>query len=137
MSRHLIAYGLRFCAVLAVLALLAGGSTAGAQDEDEKAQIDIINNRNEKISMRFEYAFRQYTWTLIEHPIEAQDDVIYRYPSNIPGCEHLREWGIVDGILTISNARGPLCQKRVSLCDKHLTTMTVNNATCDWTVRQN
>lgn len=81
--------------------------------------------------MKFEHAFRDYTWKLIEHTIATQDEITYRYPSNIPGCEKLREWRITDGILTISKARGPLCQKRVSLCDKHVTTMDVGTALCN------
>jgi hypothetical protein len=48
----------------------------------------------------------------------------------------LREWRITDGVLTISNARGPLCQKRISLCDRHQMTMDVGDATCQWRVGQ-
>ncbi len=99
-----------------LLAALLGG-TVHAQSQD-KAAINIINSRNEAVVMRFEYAFREYTWKLIEHTIDPQDDITYLYPSNIPGCERLREWRITDGLLTISNAKGPLCQKRISLCDK-------------------
>jgi hypothetical protein len=107
----------------------------GAQAQDaEKAEINIVNERNEAVVMRFEYAFRQYTWKLIEHTIDAQDDVTYRYPSDIPGCERLREWRITDGLLTISNAKGALCQKRISLCDKYTSKMDVSQTTCTWSV---
>ena len=84
--------------------------------------------------MRFKYAFRDYTWKLIEANVTAGDDIIYRFPSNIPGCERLRDWRITDGILTLSNAKGALCRKRVSLCDKNVTTMNVGTTQCNWTV---
>ena len=93
-----------------------------------------MNNRSEAIVMRFDYAFRDYTWNLMEHTIDAGDDIIYRFPANIPGCERLREWRITDGLLTISNAKGAICKKRVSLCDKHATTMAVGYADCKWSV---
>jgi hypothetical protein len=115
------------------LAALVLSASAHAQDAD-KAEINIVNARNEAVVMRFEYAFRQYTWKLIEHTIGAQDDVTYRYPSNIPGCERLREWRITDGLLTISNAKGALCQKRISLCDKYISKMDVGQTTCTWSV---
>jgi hypothetical protein len=109
--------------------------SSAAQAQDVKAEINILNNRDEPVVMRFDYAFRDYTWNLIEHSIDARDEITYRYPSNIPGCERLREWRITDGLLTISNAMGPLCKKRVSLCDKRLTVMAVGNTACDWTVK--
>ena len=101
---------------------------------DEKVEINVMNNRDEAIIMRFDYAFRDYTWKLMEHKIDAGDDVIYRFPANIPGCERLREWRITDGLLTISNAKGAICKKRVSLCDKYATTMDVGHTACKWSV---
>jgi hypothetical protein len=86
--------------------------------------------------MRFDYAVRDYTWNLIQANVDADDDVTYRFPANIPGCERLREWRITDGVLTISNARGPLCQKRISLCDRHQMTMDVGDAACQWRIGQ-
>ncbi|MBY0511515.1 MAG: hypothetical protein K2P94_15355 [Rhodospirillaceae bacterium] len=100
----------------------------------EKVEINVMNNRQEPVVMRFEYAFRQYTWKLMEHTIDGGDDITYRFPANIPGCERLREWRITDGLLTISNARGPVCQKRISLCDKYAMTMAVGDAACKWSV---
>ena len=119
--RRIFAIGLMVCAAAPALAA-------------EKVEINVLNNRQEGIVMRFEYAFRQYTWKLIEHPIDAGHDITYRFPANIPGCERLREWRITDGLLTISNARGPVCQKRISLCDKFAMTMAVGNADCRWSV---
>jgi hypothetical protein len=117
--------------VFAVAVLLAIATPAYA---DEKVEINVMNNRREDIVMRFEYAFRDYKWKLMEHTIEAGDDVTYRFPANIPGCERLREWRITDGLLSISNARGMVCQKRISLCDKFAMTMAVGDATCRWSV---
>ena len=57
-------------------------------------------------------------------------EITYRYPSDIPGCEQLRKWGIADGILTVSNAAGPLCERRISLCDKHAVFMDVGCREC-------
>ena len=67
-----------------LMAAALWASTAAAQEE--KAEINIVNNRSEAVSMRFDYAFRQYTWNLIEAGIDASDEVTYRFPSNIPGC---------------------------------------------------
>ncbi len=120
-----------FAAVLVALTTLPV-----AAQQDEKVEIFIANNRSEAITMRFDYAFRQYTWNLIQANVAANDDVTYRFPANIPGCERLREWHIADGLLTISNARGPLCQKRISLCDRYQMKMDVGNATCQWRVGQ-
>ena len=104
---------------------------AYAQNE-EKAEIVVSNGRNEPLVMRFEYAFREHTWRLMEHEIAVDGEITYRYPSNIPGCEKLHEWGIADGVLTVSNTSGPLCQKRVSLCDKTTSYMEVGLQKCTW-----
>ncbi len=123
----------RFIRGLCMAMLTLAASPAFAQSE-EKVEINIVNDRSEPIVMLFEYAFRDYTWKLMEHTIDAQDEITYRFPANIPGCERLRDWHITDGLLTISNAKGALCKKRISLCDKYMTRMDVGNATCDWSV---
>jgi hypothetical protein len=117
--------------ILAAALIYAGAAFA----QDEKAEVNIVNNRAEGVTMRFDYAFRQYTWNLIQAPIDAGDEVTYRFPSNIPGCERLREWRITDGLLSISNARGMICQKRISLCDKLAAQMDVGGTVCNWSVR--
>jgi hypothetical protein len=114
--------------------ILIGAAAPATAQSDGKAEINIINNRDEAVVMRFEYAFRDYTWKLMEHTVAAQDEILYRFPSNIPGCERLRDWRITDGILTISNTKGTICQKRISLCDKVSTTMDVRQDVCNWTV---
>jgi hypothetical protein len=114
-----------------VFAVLLGAAPAWGQAQ-EKAEIVVSNGRNEPLVMRFDYAFRQYSWRLMEHEIAVGDEITYRFPSNIPGCEKLHEWGIADGVLTVSNAAGPLCQQRVSLCDKSAVFMDVGPTRCTW-----
>lgn len=122
----------RHSILAAVLAI--GATSPAAAQSDGKVEIYISNNRREAITMRFDYAFRQYTWNLIQHTVDSGDEITYRFPANIPGCERLREWNITDGLLTISNARGPLCEKRISLCDRYQMSMDVGNAACQWRV---
>jgi hypothetical protein len=114
-----------------IFAILLSASAARAEDV-QKAEINISNSRNEAVTMRFDYAFRDHTWKLIEHQIDADDMITYRYPSNIPGCEKLREWHITDGVLSISNSAGLLCTERVSLCDKKTMYMDVGMRQCTW-----
>lgn len=120
---------------LAAAAVCLGLCAGAALAQEEKAQIDIVNERAEGVTMRFDYAFRQYTWNLIVARIDAGDEITYRFPSNIPGCERLREWRITDGLLSISNARGMICQKRISLCDKIAAVMIVGGSVCNWSVK--
>jgi hypothetical protein len=111
--------------------VLASVATAHAADE-RKAQITVSNGRTEPLVMRFEYAFGERTWKLMERPIPVDEDLTYRYPSHIPGCEKLHEWGIADGVVTVSNTEGPLCRKRISLCDANVVHMDVLATTCTW-----
>ena len=120
----------------ALAAAMVCATTPAFAQQQEKVEINISNNRNEAVTMRFDYAFRDYTWQLIEHTIDAEDELTYRFPANIPGCDRLRAWRITDGVLTISNARGPLCQKRISLCDRFKMQMDVGTASCNWRVSQ-
>lgn len=123
----------RFIGSLCMVMLALAATPAFAQAQ-EKVEINIVNDRSEPVVMLFEYAFRDYTWKLMQHTIDAKDEITYRFPANIPGCERLRDWHITDGLLTISNGKGPLCQKRVSLCDKYMTRMDVGDRTCNWSV---
>ncbi len=119
--------------LFAILMIAACAAPAMAQAPQEKAEIRISNNRTDPITMRFSYAFRNYTWKLIEHSVSPLDEITYRYPSNIPGCEKLHEWGIADGLLVIEGKAGMICQKRVSLCDKAAMAMDVPaSGTCTW-----
>ena len=118
-------------AVIAALCVLVLAVPAQAQ-ETRKASITVSNGRAEALTMRFDYAFRDRTWRLMERPIPVDEQLTYRYPSHIPGCEKLHEWGIADGVLTVSNGEGPLCQKRISLCDANIVTMDVEETKCLW-----
>ena len=117
--------------VIAVAAALYAGA-AHAQTTD-KAEITIENSRTEAVTMRFAYAFRNYHWTLMTHDIAGGEDILYRFPANIPGCEKLREWHITDGVVSISDAKGLFCEMRMSLCDKRATKMIVHPDKCLWT----
>ena len=119
--------------LLAALALTGWINAAAAQSAD-KVEIAIMNNRREPVTMQFKYAFRQYTWTMMTHVIDEGDDILYRFPANIPGCEKLREWQITDGVLSIMNSRGLVCEKRISLCDRIHMSMDVRQDACNWRV---
>ena len=117
----------------ATLAIVGWVSAASAQSVD-KTEIAIMNNRTEPVTMQFKYAFREYTWTLVSHVIDEGDDILYRFPANIPGCEKLREWRITDGVLSIMNTKGLVCEKRISLCDRVHMSMDVRQNACNWRV---
>lgn len=119
---------------LLILAMLtAASSSVRAQDASNRVEINVLNNRPEAVTMKFEYAFRQYKWKMMEHVIDGGDDVPYRFPANIPGCERLREWHITDGVLSINNDKGLICEQRISLCDRVQMTMDVRPSACYWT----
>ena len=103
-----------------------------AASAQEKAEIQVAKDRAETIKMRFSYAFRAYTFTLMEREMESGNDITYRFPVNIPGCDKMRDWGIVDGVLSISTTEGTLCEERVSLCDKVVSIMKVDATQCAW-----
>jgi len=115
----------------ALTAGLLAAAPALAQAEP-KAEITVSNYRAEAITMAFDYVFREYKWNLMRRGIEEDGEIIYRYPSNIPGCERLKAWGIDQGRLTISNAKGDICQKQISICDQTATTMEVRDRVCNW-----
>ena len=41
-------------------------------------------------------------------------------------------WVVADGVLTVSNVEGPLCSKRISLCDANIVCMDVLQTKCTW-----
>jgi hypothetical protein len=63
-----------FARLIFLTGLLCAAGTAAAQTA-EKVEINIFNNRREAITMRFDYAFRDYTWNLIQANVDADDDV--------------------------------------------------------------
>lgn len=60
----------------------------------------------------------------------------YRFPSGLPGCEYLNQWGIDRAKLTLSNASGTICQAEFSICKKRVETVFVRPAGCTSSVRQ-
>ena len=119
-------------AIMTVLLAALAADPAAAQGQ-EKAEIIITNDSRGPVVMTFDYAFRDYTWNLITHEIPASDEVTFRFPCNIPGCQYLREWRITDGLLKISSSGNVMCEQRISLCDKRESTMAVRrNNQCSW-----
>jgi hypothetical protein len=119
-------------ALLACLAVTMALAPRAHAQSAEKAEIRVFNNSHEPITMRFSYAFRDHTWKLAEQAMPIDTDIVYRFPSNIPGCEKLHEWGIADGVLSLWSKGTLICDKRVSLCDKGVTTMDVRETECRW-----
>ncbi len=124
---------MKFAGIVRTAALIVFAAQPAAAQTTDKAEITVTNNRRDDITMRFDYAFRNYHWNLMSHPVEGGGEILYRFPSNIPGCEKLREWHITDGVLSIVDAKGLFCEKRISLCDKRATTMNVQADKCLWT----
>jgi hypothetical protein len=119
--------------MIAILMAFAALATPPALAQtQEKAQIIVSNERNEPVVMQFAYAFRQYSWDLMRQEIPSDGELTYRFPVGLPGCEKLHEWGLADGLLTISNASGTLCAKRISLCDQTAVAMHVQMSQCVW-----
>ncbi len=100
-----------------------------AQDE-EKAVMVVQNFRPETITMDFSYVFREYTWSLVERDISVDSDLTYKFPAGLPGCEYLIDWDIDNARLTISNSRGVICTKDVSICERRTVTVEVRNRVC-------
>jgi hypothetical protein len=126
---------LRVSTVIGLVVASVWANAAAAQSA-EKVEIAVMNNRKEPVTMQFKYAFREYTWTMMKHVIDEGDDILYRFPANIPGCEKLREWRITDGVLSILNDKGLVCEKRISLCDRVHMTMEVRQDVCNWSVQR-
>ncbi|MCB2106632.1 MAG: hypothetical protein KDE14_02975 [Rhodobacteraceae bacterium] len=128
--------------IAAALALLAGLSAfhhdAVAQTEDEsglKAEVIVSNYRPAPITMRVDYMFQSYGWNLVDQTIKTDSDLTYRFPSNLPGCEYLKDWGIDRGKLTISDAGGEICAAEFSLCTRRVETVFVRPNGCTSQVR--
>lgn len=115
---------------LTISAQLFAPQAALAQDQEEKAEMLVRNYRNETITMDFSYVFRDYSWALMEREIGVDGDLIYRFPTNLPGCEYLIDWGIDTARLTISNARQVICSRDVSICEKRTITVDVRQQVC-------
>lgn len=113
----------------AMLIATTMSSLAAAQDE-EKAVMTVQNFRPETITMDFSYVFREYTWSLVERDINVDSDLTYKFPTGLPGCEYLIDWDIDNARLTISNSRGVICTKDVSICERRTVTVEVRDRVC-------
>jgi hypothetical protein len=118
-----------FRIIAGALALGALSFPSVAQDE-EKAVMLIQNYRNEVVKMDFSYVFRDYSWKLVEHAIDIDGDLTYKFPTSLPGCEYLVDWDIDNARLSISNANGVICTKDVSICERRTITVEVRSRVC-------
>lgn len=121
--------------LIALLTLLAANvlsvTATSAQTEDqEKAEMLVRNYRGEPVTMSFSYVFKDYSWALMEREIGIDGDLLYKFPTNLPGCEYLIDWGIDNGRLTISNDRQVICSRDISICERRFVTVDVRQQTC-------
>lgn len=112
-----------------LLAPTIAPSITHAQDED-KAVMLVQNHRNETITMDFSYVISKYSWQLMERNIGVDGDLTYKFPTSLPGCEQLMNWDIDNARLTISNSKGVICTKDVSICERRTITIEVRNRVC-------
>lgn len=102
---------------------------ANAQDE-EKAVMLVRNYRNETITMDFSYVISDYSWQFMERDIGLDGDLTYKFPTGLPGCDYLMDWGIDNARLTISNSKGVICTKDISICECKTVTIEVRSKVC-------
>lgn len=117
-------------AALCASVLLAPSVPRAQTEGDQKAEMLVRNYRGEPIKMEFAYVFREYTWALMEREIGIDGDLIYKFPTNLPGCEYLIDWGIDRARLTISNSRQVICSRDVSICEKRTMRVDVREQVC-------
>lgn len=115
--------------VAALWVVLALTHQANAQGED-KAVMLVQNYRNETITMDFSYVFSDYSWQLMERDIGVDGDLTYKFPTGLPGCNYLSDWDIDNARLTISNDRGVICTKDVSICERRTISIEVRGKVC-------
>ncbi|NKB44792.1 MAG: hypothetical protein GKS03_11000 [Alphaproteobacteria bacterium] len=104
-------------------------ATTSAQDE-EKAVMLVQNYRNETITVDFSYVLSDYAWQLMEREIGIDGDLTYKFPTNLPGCNYLVDWDLDNARLTVTNDRGVICTKDVSICERKTITIEVRNKVC-------
>lgn len=104
-------------------------SELSAQD-NEKAVMLVQNYRNEMITMDFSYVLADYAWQLMERDIGIDGDLTYKFPTSLPGCEYLIDWDIDNARLTVSNERGVICTKDVSICERKMISIEVRSNVC-------
>ncbi len=122
---------------LAVLMLLLAAPSVQAEDKapdttETKTEINVRNLRDAPILMRFAYVFHDHRFTLMEHEIPTGDDISYRFPVGLPGCERLKSWGLDIGTVTLLSKGDVVCEQSVSLCDRHLLWGDARADRCTW-----
>lgn len=116
--------------IASFIALLIGLCVPAIAQDKEKAVMIIQNFRPEVITMDFSYVYRDYSWKLVERDVNVDSDLTYKFPTGLPGCEYLIDWDIDNARLTISNSRGVICTKDVSICERRTVTVEVRNRVC-------
>jgi len=116
--------------IASFIALLIGLCVPAIAQDEEKAVMIIQNFRPEVITMDFSYVYRDYSWKLVERDVNVDSDLTYKFPTGLPGCEYLIDWDIDNARLTISNSRGVICTKHVSICERRTVTVEVRNRVC-------
>ena len=118
----------RLAAVAAALLLF---STA-AQAQEEKAEISVTSFRNDAVVVKYEYVFKEYEWAIMSYELAGQDEVTYRRPANLPGCNLLKDWGIDQGRFSVSTGNESICTGPLSICDTTNYTIEVHPGGCKW-----
>ena len=90
----------------------------------------VQNYRNETITMDFSYVLADYAWQLMERDIGVDGDLTYKFPTSLPGCDYLIDWDIDNARLTVSNERGIICTKDVSICERKTISIEVRSNVC-------
>ena len=106
-----------------------------AQDEnkaDEKAQVIVTSFRPDAVTLKYYYEFRDYSWAIMTHELEGDDEVTYRRPANLVGCKQLIDWGIDKGRFAIIANGKELCDEPMSICEVTSYTVEVHNVGCKW-----
>lgn len=122
--------------VLVVLPLMCTTALSTFAQDDEKAEITVTSFRNEEISLKYEYVFRQYSWAIMNYTLEPAGEVTYRRPANLLGCSQLKSWGIDQGRFSISAADQDVCTGPLSICDTTNYAIEVHKGGCKWKKRQ-
>ncbi|MBT5241811.1 MAG: hypothetical protein HOH20_00100 [Rhodospirillaceae bacterium] len=119
---------------LSLFTLISSATVFSASDlsaqDDEKAVMLVQNYRSETITMDFSYVLADYSWQLMERDIGIDGDLTYKFPTNLPGCDYLIDWDIDNARLTVSNERGIICTKDVSICERKMISIEVRSNVC-------
>ncbi|MBL8630379.1 MAG: hypothetical protein JNM81_12155 [Rhodospirillaceae bacterium] len=132
-----MAQKLRFCTAftgaLTISTLMASTLMANAASgQEDKTEIQVTSFLNDVATLKYEYVFRQYSWALMSYDLDAQDDVTYRRPANLPGCKQLIDWGIDKGRFTITSNDKEVCSGPLSICDMRNFSIEVHPGGCKW-----